>query len=632
MEQFKDIILDSIKNKETNLTESEIYSYAKNSEIVFLDALFVCINELVNNFSKNLKTEKIDILFNYLDIFASKFDVDYSIYRKYLRKLEKEILLLKKEKLKNKKKASKKLNKLEKKIENFETNIRQDSTEIENDFINYLLLRPRDLNYFNILFEKIPEIMEIQDLSGSSLFFNIAKKYLYSTKIEEKLYCKNLILLLTSKKDFQIKDDDNRKIKNMIIDKKSKLNLTSDINQEEEDNLKFLERIIDNYNIKNTKLENIAEKYNIEINFNKRFIDIIKDKEATLKKDKQDRMTFKDYILSIDSKSAIEIDDALSCRKLENGNYLLGVHIASILGYFEYYSEIVQNAFERNHSIYFHNKNLGKQNMLPIFPLEFSANYGSLIEGKDRLTRSYIFEIDKEGNIKKFDWLKTVIKNNNQTTYENINNILKNGTDDTELSNTVKNLFEVTKILSQKYNPNEVYELVKENSSNVSELKVKRHGSEQIVYQAMLLTGNKVAEFFAENDYPCLYRTHKVSDSVNEQVKNMVRNIIKTNGINDPQTIGTVLGDIYPKSTYDIEGRHDGLNLDHYCHCTSGLRRSADILVEHALEVCYDNDPSIDDLKELRNEIISKKDLLNSKEERQNWLIQEVNKNYTKIK
>lgn len=79
------------------------------------------------------------------------------------------------------------------------------------------------------------------------------------------------------------------------------------------------------------------------------------------------------------------------------------------------------------------------------------------------------------------------------------------------------------------------------------------------------------------------------------------------------ERIANLLDSIYPKGTYDTEGRHDDLNLDYYCHCTSSLRRAQDILIEHALEVCYDNAPTDEELLELKDEIEKRKLQINSR-------------------
>jgi delta 1-pyrroline-5-carboxylate dehydrogenase len=63
-----------------------------------------------------------------------------------------------------------------------------------------------------------------------------------------------------------------------------------------------------------------------------------------------------------------------------------------------------------------------------------------------------------------------------------------------------------------------------------------------------------------------------------------------------------------------MEGRHSGLGLEHYCHCTSGLRRAADIVAEHCLEVCYDQTPTEEQLEELRSDIEEKIRIINEKQ------------------
>ena len=63
------------------------------------------------------------------------------------------------------------------------------------------------------------------------------------------------------------------------------------------------------------------------------------------------------------------------------------------------------------------------------------------------------------------------------------------------------------------------------------------------------------------------------------------------------------LNGFYPKAKYDIEGSHYGLGLDHYGHFTSPIRRGPDIVNEHALEVCYDKEPTDEEMLQLQHEI-----------------------------
>ena len=337
-------------------------------------------------------------------------------------------------------------------------------------------------------------------------------------------------------------------------------------------------------------------------------------------------------MVSIDGEDAVEIDDALSCRKLSNGNYLLGVHIASVLGYFPYESEMVQEAIYRNQSIYLPRIYQKTENdfhrTVPLFPYGFSADKGSLKEDYSRLARSYYFEISPDGEVVHDAFLKTIVKNNKRLTYEEANRIIQEGCENQELNETVQLLDEVASKLSTHYQGSELYEKVKENTKDYSELIVTKVGSENIVYQAMLLTGNRVAEFFAENNYPCIYRVHEVNEENNRKLQAMIDTLNKTYGGEQFKHLYQLIEGIYPRGWYAMEGRHSGLNLDHYCHCTSLLRRAADIVVEHALEVCYDQDPTEEDLQKLREEIADKVVEINARQSPIDYFIQDYQKKY----
>ena len=152
------------------------------------------------------------------------------------------------------------------------------------------------------------------------------------------------------------------------------------------------------------------------------------------------------------------------------------------------------------------------------------------------------------------------------------------------------------------------------NVSDTSELRVKRIGSENIVYQSMLLTGNRVAEYFNRNGFPLLYRVHYVNEENNRKLEAMIDNLNRTYKGNQFKNLYQLIEGIYPKGWYAEEGRHTGLDLEHYCHCTSVLRRAADIIVEHALEICYDKEPTKEELEQLKEEIATKVVEINAKQ------------------
>ena len=633
MELLESLLLSTLKGKKRELTRNDVCSYALEDCNKFISTLFHCLHEIVEDYPVTSNLYHIDYAFDYLEDVYESFDtVNKDQLIKKLKKLDNRLEYIKTKKLKNKKKGQNEIENLQEKILEFNKYLTVEE-DLEGDFIDYLLDKPRELTYIDMVFDKMPEVMKIKDSRGNTLFYNLVTKYIQeldNENIDKKTYYKNLILMISSKKEFKLSEKERKKILNEIYKELDKLTIDKRRvreNSKKINEIKDLRELVVKSKNKTDNISSIADKYNIKIDFNEDIKSMVDDNIYQLRKNK-DREKIDEYIISIDGESSIEIDDALSCRKLENGNYLLGVHIASVLGYFNYNSDIVQNAFNRVHSIYLRNRSLGNKSMIPIFPLEFSADIGSLVEGKERLARSYIFEIDKEGNIVSQKFKKSIIVNNKQTTYEEINNIIQNGTSNQELEKTVQNLLDVTHILHNKYSMNEVYEMVKENSTDTSQLKVKRHGSEDIVYQAMLLTGNKVAEYFAKNNYPCLYRVHNVKEEVSTKIESLINGLVETYGGEQKEKLYQLVNGIYPKSTYDIKGRHDGLQLDHYCHCTSGLRRAADILVEHALEVCYDKVPTKEEVEKLKEEIIEKRDLIKEKESSLDWFVEDVSKSY----
>ena len=189
------------------------------------------------------------------------------------------------------------------------------------------------------------------------------------------------------------------------------------------------------------------------------------------------------------------------------------------MGYFPYESEIIQTAISRNQSIYLPHKYQSisdeHNRTIPIFPYEFSVDIASLKEGQSKLTRSYFFEIDSYGNIIDESFKKSIITNNKQLTYNEANKIISNGTNNNKLQETICNLLDIVKILEKKH------------GGKINVIKEKNE-SEKIVYQIMLLTGNRVAEYFNRNHFPLLYRIHYIDEENNMKLIDMIDSLKDT--------------------------------------------------------------------------------------------------------
>lgn len=612
-------------------------------------------NELINILAKlvsedldkftgeNSLDKSIDLLKSMTVIIENCDDINRKIVTRKLHKLYEKIGRITEEKKKtlvNLEEASIELDTLKQNIESVQDSI-QNMEPKKYDFLRYLITGTQNTDYLEYSFTRMPELVNAKDKYGDHILVKVTQKYLgFILANDEKqiFHYSNIISLILRQNTLELSPKEQRKITDEIYTTIDKLSVSKKIAKQNKDKINWLNNLIKtikNMDIEEKDIEEIAAKYKIPVNFD----EILKE-TAKLTKVPQigedNRYFVDDYVITIDKRKADEIDDALSCKKLPNGNYLLGVHIASVLSYYPYDSLMIDTAISRTQTIYlprmYCNEDKEQCKIIPIFPFEFSTNRASLLPNQPRYTRSYYYEIDNEGNVVNEKYIKSIIKSNKKTTYEEVNKVLEHGTSDTEFEETVLNLQAVTELLDKKYKPSEFYEKIKESNDDYSDLRVKRVGSEKIVYQAMLLTGNRVANYFANSKegYPCLYRVHETNENNNKKLEAMIENLTATYGGDQYRKLYQLLEGIYPKGWYGIEGKHNGLGLDHYCHCTSALRRGPDIVVEHALEVCYDNNPTDKEIAKLEAEIKRRVTEINSKLDPIEWFAKEYKKSYQK--
>lgn len=610
-----------------------------------INILAKLVSEELDNFTGDSTLDKsIELLKSMTVLVENCDDINRKIITRKLHKLYEKIDSIKIEKKKslvNYKKACKKLDVVGENIESIQELILNGEPK-KYDFLKYLINETRNTDYLEHTFSKMPELVNAKDKYGDVLLTKVIQKYLefiLDDDEENIFYYSNIISLILTQNALALNAKDQKIISDDIYSVLDRLSISKKSVKKNKDKIAWLNNlmsVIKNMNIEDKDIEEIAARYKIDINF-----DEMLNEEAKLTKvpkmAEEDRYYVDDYVITIDKKTADEIDDALSCKKLPNGNYLLGVHIASVLSYFPYDSPIIDTALSRTQTIYLpkrycNEKDGNMYKIIPTFPFEFATNKASLLPNQPRYTRSYYYEIDSEGNVVNEKYLKSVIKSNKKTTYEEVNKVLEHGTEDKRFEETVFNLQTVTELLDKKYKPSELYEKVKENNEDCSDLRVKREGAEKIVNQTMLLTGNRVANYFANSKegYPCLYRVHEVNESNNTKIQAMIENLTKTYGGDQFKKLYRILEGIYPKGWYGTEGRHSGLGLDHYCHCTSELRRGPDIVVEHALEVCYDNNPTDKELAKLEEEIKRRATEINAKLGPIDWFVKDYKKSYQK--
>lgn len=144
--------------------------------------------------------------------------------------------------------------------------------------------------------------------------------------------------------------------------------------------------------------------------------------EEITKKDLKERNDFRDTLtFTIDPADAKDFDDALSFKKLPDGNYQIGVHIADVSHYVRPGDIIDKEAQARGTSVYLVDRTV------PMLPEKLSNKLCSLRPNEDKLAFSAIFEITPQGRIMQSRFCKTVINSDYRFAYETAQQVIDNG-------------------------------------------------------------------------------------------------------------------------------------------------------------------------------------------------------------
>ena len=652
MRNIEHLLQVTVQTNMPVLKKEEVCALAIEEGDDFVNVLFHVINTTLDQYDGTGSILSLKQIFGYLNtVVLNISDLNRKIIERRLKKLIEKLDTLKEEnqkKYKNYTKTCAKLEELELEVENsYEIAKRKENRQY--DFLNYLIHESKNINYLEKILEKKPSMVNTKAKDGESLIRNILDIYFSKLKDprenqKDLFYYDNVILLIMRQKALDFSNEEKRKCLekvychlDQVLQKRNKDGYT----KERVEKLTHIKNVLLKGEEEKLNIEQLSTKYHIPISFDERLLQELKFYQTKKRKNKYpDRILSKDYIITIDEEKTKVIDDGISCRKLENGNYLLGVHVASVLGYLPYESELVQEALKRTTSIYLSKNYQQKEDdfnrVIPIFPYSFAAEQASLSEGSPHLARSYYFEIDPKnsGEIVNQKFLKTIVYNQKRLTYKEVNQMLVEGTENERLHTTLQYLKEATDLIYQKYKKSALYEVAGSQEVSLEKIKLAQSPAARMISTASILTGNKVAEYFANSKegYPCLYHIHELDPKINQGLEDMVSQLNSNYNNQNFEQLYHLLTGIYPKGRYGLSGKHMGLNLEHYCQCTSGLRRAADIAVEHALEVCYDKNPKNKELENLEKELAEHAIQMNAKIEPIDWFKRDYKRAYTKTK
>ena len=341
-----------------------------------------------------------------------------------------------------------------------------------------------------------------------------------------------------------------------------------------------------------------------------------------------------EVIFTIDGEDSKDFDDAVSIGILENGNYLLGVHIADVSHYVKEASAMDVEAFERGTSVYLLDQ------VIPMLPKELSNELCSLKPGQDRLTLSLDMEVDRAGTVVAHEIYESVIHSKARLVYDDVSDLLEaaegieTGYDSMtagkgiivgnydEIENALLMMGDLAEILRQnKENRGSVDFDIEETAITLDEKGVPinvgiqdRRVANRLIEEFMLLANETIAEHFRWLDAPFIYRVHEKPEpekmerlkiflqsfgipfksSIDKVHPKTLSNILTSiKGSPFENVINTVTLRSMQKAYYSTScDGHFGLALDNYCHFTSPIRRYPDLMIHRIIKSVINDGPT----------------------------------------
>ena len=361
------------------------------------------------------------------------------------------------------------------------------------------------------------------------------------------------------------------------------------------------------------EIRTIASDMGWDISFSKDSItEAYKLPTSVKEEDLKNRLDLRnETIFTIDGKATKDMDDAISIKKDEEGNYILGVHIADVSNYIKQGSFLFTEALKRSTSCY----PVGY--VVPMFPHIISNGICSLNPNVDRLTLSVIMKIDNEGNVIDYDIKKSVINSKKKMTYEDVNKILVNN----EMVPGYENFINDLKLMEELHH---ILDTNKKNRGYLNfgdhDIKVEynlngnvksislltRKVSEMMIEDFMLKANETVATFARSLQLIFNYRVHpspnpEIIKQKIEYINSLGFDIKLPKNLNNPFAIQNIMKQLNKtplsealneillqgmRSAYYSTSNigHYGLGInalkgEAYCHFTSPIRRVMDLIV-----------------------------------------------------
>ena len=316
--------------------------------------------------------------------------------------------------------------------------------------------------------------------------------------------------------------------------------------------------------------------------------------------------------VTIDGEHARDFDDAITIERKPNGHYWLGVHIADVSHYVKEGSALDEEGYERGTSVYF------TERAVHMFPSELATGLCSLNPNVDRLVQSCLMEVDRKGNVVRYEMHDGVINSDARMTYTAVNAILTDH--DPALTaqyrelvpmfGMMHDLFEILHARRRRrgsidFDLPEAEVILSDLGQITNIIASERNVAHRLIEEFMLLANETVAAHLVDHDMPALHRVHEPPDlkKVAEfeafittlgyslggsggtvRPKHFQKLIDRMKGTPEERPIAALMLRTMQKARYDAAPLgHFGLAAEHYTHFTSPIRRYPDLVVHRML-------------------------------------------------
>ena len=314
--------------------------------------------------------------------------------------------------------------------------------------------------------------------------------------------------------------------------------------------------------------------------------------------------------LTIDPVDARDFDDAISLSKNGRGNWELQVHIADVAFFVPVGGILDQEARQRGNSVYLPDR------VIPMLPETISNHLASLQPDRRRLAKTVFMEYSCEGVLLHAEVYNSVIRNAYRFNYEQIDQYLLEPEPwkerlDPAIFQLVRDMHTLAMQLREIRRKAGAVELtlpeVKVDLDRLGKVKgahvVHHTQSHQMIEEFMLAANQAVASWLDQLKLPFLRRAHAPPDQLKiRRLNQFIRALgIPADEMQDRFEIQRVIDSVKGKTTafavnyailksmskavYQCEfERHYALNMTHYCHFTSPIRRYPDLVVHRIVD------------------------------------------------